>query len=127
MRVAKSQGFSLIEMVIFIVVMGIIGSSGFLIYSQVLVHAGRPAQLLIASQRAQARLELILGQRRMLGYSSFADPCNSGSTNPVCAVSTRNLPVTLPITDNSNEKLLQATGIGSDGSSVTLTTLVGRY
>lgn len=84
MSVALPQrGFSLIEIVLFIAIAGIVAS----VLVQVFGLTGRDPHLgktiTQATDLAQQRMEIIAGQRRALGYTTFQgspdyDPCKSG-------------------------------------------------
>jgi len=70
-------GVTLIELIAFIVIMGIAVVALLSMYRAVLPHGATPAQITLATQLAQERMELILGQRAMNGYSppTSLDPC----------------------------------------------------
>ena len=72
---AAESGVSLIELVVFIVIMGISVVALLSMYRAVLPHGATPAQITLATQLAQERMELLLGQRVALGYSPVVDPC----------------------------------------------------
>lgn len=74
---AAQRGLSLIELIAFIVIMGISVVALLSMYRAVLPRSVTPAQITIATQLAQERMELILGQRDVLGYSPVTslDPC----------------------------------------------------
>ena len=72
---AAESGVSLIELVVFIVIMGISVVALLSMYRAVLPRGATPAQITLATQLAQERMELLLGQRVALGYSPVVDPC----------------------------------------------------
>ena len=75
-RIARSRGFSLIELVIFIVVCGILLSSMFL-YSRIIVpNKASVQQQIVAYLTAQQCLEWFIGQRYINGYASLICPSN---------------------------------------------------
>jgi type II secretory pathway pseudopilin PulG len=82
---ARSRGFTLIETVVFVVVIGIAAVALFRMFALTLPRGTTPGQLAQAAQLAQERMELILGQRDVQGYdNSLAgklnlDPCNVGA------------------------------------------------
>lgn len=79
----KQHGLSLIEIVIFIVILGITLVSTLKMFKSVLIYNSRPGDLLMASQLADARMNLIILQKRVYGFSNISDPCSSG-TLAVC-------------------------------------------
>jgi Tfp pilus assembly protein PilW len=74
---AGQRGVSLIELIAFIVIMGISVTALLSMYRAVLPRGATPAEITLATQLAQERMELILGQRAARGYSPVAslDPC----------------------------------------------------
>ena len=82
--IAAERGVSLIELVAFIVIMGISVVALLSMYRAVLPRGATPAQITLATQLAQERMELLLGQRVADGYSTvvFTDPC-VGPLSPV--------------------------------------------
>jgi Tfp pilus assembly protein PilV len=83
---AASRGVSLIELIAFIVIMGISVVALLSMYRAVLPRGATPAQITLATQLAQERMELLLGQRDAGGYSTVAltDPCVGGTPPKVC-------------------------------------------
>ena len=71
------RGVTLIELIAFIVIMGISVMALLSMYRVVLPRGATPAQITLATQLAQERMELILGQRVARGYSPVTslDPC----------------------------------------------------
>ena len=69
------RGVTLIELIVFIVIMGISVTALLSMYRAVLPHGATPAQITLATQLAQERMELLLGQRVASGYSPVVDPC----------------------------------------------------
>ena len=75
----RYAGQTLIELIVFIVVMGIVISGSMLALQTVLLNSAKPAQILTASQLADARMNLIIQQRRINGFLAVSDPCSSGA------------------------------------------------
>jgi len=80
----RMSGFTLVELIIFIVVSGIlaVGLAG--VFSSSIRGGAEPGRLTQATQIAQERMELILAQKRrarLVGSFVFADPCPA---SPVC-------------------------------------------
>lgn len=80
------RGATLIELVAFIVIMGISVTALLSMYRAVLPRGATPAQITLATQLAQERMELILGQRDARGYSTavLSDPCAGGTPPAIC-------------------------------------------
>lgn len=80
------RGLSLIELIAFIVIMGISVVALLSMYRAVLPRSTTPAQITLATQLAQERMELILGQREASGYSTavLTDPCVGGTPPAIC-------------------------------------------
>jgi Tfp pilus assembly major pilin PilA len=83
---AAQRGVTLIELIAFIVIMGISATALLSIYRAVLPHGATPAEITLATQLAQERMELILGQRVAKGYSTvvLTDPCVGGAPPAIC-------------------------------------------
>ncbi len=71
----KQQGFTLIELVMFIVITSILASAIFLSFVTAMNKTPPILQNTIASQTALQCAEWFLGQRRLNGYTSFT--CNA--------------------------------------------------
>ena|SRR3989338_11426407 len=80
----KIAGISLIEIVISLVVIGIIGGS--LIPAIYTAMEGQPdiEYTMQAVTLAKERMEIVLGQRQISGFSTFSDPCASASPPTIC-------------------------------------------
>ncbi len=77
----KYQGQTLIELIVFIVIIGIILTATLQVFKTVLFYSSHAGHLLTASQLADARMNLIVQQRRIQGVASMSDPCSMGSLN----------------------------------------------
>ena len=84
--IAGQRGVSLIELIVFIVIMGISVTALLSMYRAVLPRGATPAQITLATQLAQERMELLLGHRVTSGYSTVAltDPCVGGTPPDIC-------------------------------------------
>ena len=86
---ARSRGLTLIELVVFIVIVGVAAFALLGSFGAMLTRSPTAAQLTQAMQLAQERMELILGQRNSpaagRGYNNTVDldPCNVGAAT-VC-------------------------------------------
>jgi len=80
-HLVKQGGFSLIELVIFIIVISILSVGLFTSFSQALIGSADPDRYSRTAQLAQERMELVLAQRQAQGFAGFtsatADPCAS--------------------------------------------------
>jgi len=86
-RVASAKGFTLIELIVFIVIMGIAAFALARSFVSVVPRSPTPTQLAQATQLAQERVELILGQRDSptAGYSApELDPCKRAGPPAIC-------------------------------------------
>ena len=83
---AAQRGVTLIELIAFIVIMGMSVMALLSMYRAVLPHGATPAQITLATLLAQERMELLLGQRVTSGYSTAAltDPCVGGTPPAIC-------------------------------------------
>lgn len=83
---AAERGVTLIELIAFIVIMGISVTALLSMYRAVLPRGTTPAQITLATQLAQERMELLLGQRDASGYSTvvLADPCTGAAPPAIC-------------------------------------------
>ena len=129
-----SRGFTLIELIIFIVVAGILATGLAAVFSSAIRGAAEPGALTQATQIAQERMELILAQRRRQPFATFVpanfDPCNPGP-GPVCTppAGYSFTPAPTLVTgwggDPTNYKVVTVTVTGL--ATVTLTAIVANY
>ena len=89
----QAHGFTLIEVVIFIAIAGLAATILVQAYTATARGGATDADFAQAAQVAQQRMEIIVGQRRQLGFTTFGgtnyDPCQLGLwTGPECAVLT---------------------------------------
>ena len=85
----RIRGFTLVELVVFIVILGLAGYALFRSFGSVLPRSPTAAQLTQAMQLAQERMALILGQRDVQSYNNLVDldPCLRGGPLPsVCTI-----------------------------------------
>lgn len=78
----RDRGMTLIEVVGFIVIVSLVTVGLISAFSGSLRSTASPREMNQALQIAQSRMELILGQRKRLGFTAFLssyDPCQSGS------------------------------------------------
>lgn len=84
-RVSKGAqtGLTMIEMVVFIVVIGVLGVALMSAIINPLAGAGTQQDAVFVTQLAQERLEVVLGQKRREGFPG-SDPCDAGATLSTC-------------------------------------------
>lgn len=127
----KNAGFSLVELVVFIVVIGIVAVAMIVPMNMASENSANPLYDTIAYELAQERMELILGQRYMATtFSSFADPCATTPTLPVCTFSGYTVVANISAGTAVRTITVSVTGpkIGATGganASATLTATVG--
>ena len=132
MQIAQSYavrhqvGFTLIELVIFTLIVGVLGSTMWVGYQEIIQHSGEMSKTIKATQYAEGRLELLLQQKRHYGYAVFTDPCDTNPTFGVCAVSVRLVPSSLPLQSSTTETTITVQGIGPDNTRVNLSMLIGN-
>lgn len=123
----NKQGFSLIELIIFIVLLGIgIGVLVPLVITLRYVH--RIDKQTEALELTQQRMELILAQKNINGFSGFTDPCSESSSPAVCSVPGNYTVVATIANDwlgDPDYKIITVTTSGDGNAS--LKTLVANY
>lgn len=87
----RQRGLTLLEMILFIVVLGVAGVALLATLSAPLTGAGTQTEAVTAAQVAQARMEVVLGQKRKAGYpedpgncQNELDPCEGGGPAALC-------------------------------------------
>ena len=88
-RAKRQAGISLIELVVFITVVAILAVGLFKALGRSLPSSPTAQQITQATQIAQERMELIMGQKDRLGFTNFdaahnADPCVGGTPPAIC-------------------------------------------
>lgn len=81
----RQTGLSLVELIFFIVIVAVLAAGLFGVFASSLRSAPQGGQTDSAAEIAQQRMELILAQRRAVGFAAFADPCVPGPGPAVCA------------------------------------------
>jgi len=140
----------LVELVVFIVIVSIAVAGVMTAFSASLRGGPTSREITIATQLAQERMELILAQKKVLGFACFTDPrfdpCQAAVAVGVCPATVAStlaqctppggysLTGTPPalITwpgggGDTNLQLLTVTVTGPDGVRFTLDTLVTNY
>jgi len=85
--VAPQRGVTLVEVVAFIVIVGVAFLALLTMFRNVLPRGATPQEIFEATHLAQERMELILGRRDRYGYSTsvLADPCVGVSLPANCS------------------------------------------
>jgi Tfp pilus assembly protein PilE len=77
---ATQRGVTLVELIAFIVIAGVVATAMFQAFSGTMRGSHLGKEMTQATQHAQQRMEVILGQRKRLGYTAFIggdyDPCD---------------------------------------------------
>jgi|GEM_PF-1628101 type II secretory pathway pseudopilin PulG len=81
----RDSGMTLIELVIFIVILAILGLTILMSLGVSLEKSPSLQQNTQALEYAQVRMDLILGQKATKGFSSFVDPCAVSPSLAVCS------------------------------------------
>lgn len=114
----KQQGLSLIELIVFIVIMGIISVGLLSGMSQVLKTASTPEKIIQANFLANARLELVMMARGLTGFATLSDPCAITPSPSICAplsayASANGFTVSSISISGSNPKIISVTVSGA--------------
>lgn len=124
----KQRGLSLIELIIFIMVITLFITLVLPILIA-LYNEGTISNQTIAQQLAQARMELILEQRYILGFSLFTDPC-VGALPPATCTPPSGYAASATIVQNWNGSTTEYKVITVDvtgSAEAHLTSLVSNY
>ncbi len=81
----RLRAFTLVELIVFIVIMGIAAYALLSMFRQTLPRSPSPSQLTQAAHCAQERMELILGRRVALGTLGFGSVALDPSGAATCA------------------------------------------
>ena len=122
------RGFSLIELIIFIVVIAIMAVALMSAFSTTMQNTPTAGLATKATQLAQERMELILAQRRAMGFATFADPCAPGPGPAACTPpSGYSVAVTIAPSWNGDTNYRVITVSVSGTGAATATALVANY
>lgn len=81
----RQRAFTLVELIVLIVIMGIAAYALLSMFRGTMPRSPTPSQLTVAAHCAQERMELILGRRLVLPYSSTALDPSGAATCPANA------------------------------------------
>jgi Tfp pilus assembly protein PilV len=123
----KQRGISLIEVTIFIVVVGLAMVAVIMGVGASLQNTPSSSQTTLALEQAQSRMDIILGQRAIVGFASFVDPCVATPALAFCQTSPYTVSSSIANNWNgdSNFKVITVTVTGA--AKATLTGLVSNY
>jgi len=123
----KQNGFSLIEMIIFILVTSILAVGIFLGFNQILTNITFSEDNYNAAQMAKERMEILLAERDNVGFIAFnVDPCAGGAPPPMCAAPA-NYNIVTSIVANVDPNFKTITVTVSGRGNATLITQVANY
>jgi type II secretory pathway pseudopilin PulG len=124
----SQNGSTLIELTLFILILGIILATFFKGFTTTQINEPKILFSSEAIELAQQRMEIIVGNRKIQGFSAFIDPCAGGSPPPLCTVSsgyTVTSTIQANYLGNVNYKLITVNVAGN--SNKTLNLLVTNY
>jgi len=142
------HGLSLIELIVFIVVISFAFTGVIIAFTTMSRGTPTPQQLTLATHYAQERMELILGQKRRVGFQCFIatnfDPCNTVANVPPagcptiatiatggCAALPAGYAIPAPTfanaTPTENDKQITITVNGPQGQLAQLQAFVSNY
>lgn len=126
----RTSGYTMIELVIFIIVIGIIATTILASFNVSLEKTPVITRVAKAIDIAQQRMDVILGQKQVAGFNSFADPCSVPSALPFCDADvaytvTSNISLGF-VNGNSVDYKVVRVDVGGP-ATISLTGLVTRY
>lgn len=132
LRRRRLRGATLVELIVFIVVIGVVVVAMVQAFSGTMRGSHYGKELTQATQLAQQRMEVIIGQRKRLGYTNFIagdyDPCQPPpaaappwSTSQACSTTTY---AAGAFAVNSTLSAPDACGVGCSEVAVTV---IGPY
>lgn len=124
---SMARGFTLIELIIFIVIVSIMGVALISAFSASTRGAPDAGLITQATQIAQERMELIMAQRRAVAFAAFADPCPG--PGPAACTPPAGYTVTVVIVPswNGDANYQQVTVTVTGLASATATSIVANY
>ncbi|MCK4870658.1 MAG: type II secretion system protein [Gammaproteobacteria bacterium] len=116
----KHKGFTLIELIVFIVVMALLAGSILIGYLTILKYVPKVGQQMAATQTAVSCMEWYLGQRYTKGFNFNGQSCPGGADTNVPAYCSNLLKSGYTLSTNIN-----CTTIDSDPNYKLITVTVG--
>ena len=127
----RIEGFTLVELIIFMVVISVAVTAIFSAFSTALQNSPTSNYQATVISLAEARLEIILGQDRLKGFSSFSDPCPLAAACAIpAALSAYSVSSSISATSvggDANYKIISVTATGPQNSKANVQTLVADY
>ena len=123
---SKQGGFTLIELILFIVITGILARTILISFQNTLTHVPAVHTNLLATQLADECMEGFLGERRLLGYNNALLACSATPPMPSICDSTASATITCTNTlagDTTTSKIVKVSIAGT----ATLTMLMANY
>lgn len=121
----QQQGLSLIELIVFIVILGLMASMLFTLYATIIKGGSDHSAQTVALQFARSRMALLQQSVASHGFTEFSDPCDRLLNRDICRFSNRIEPKQLPLANHATSQLLQVIGYSRDRRvSITLTARV---
>lgn len=125
MKVYGSRGFTLLETIVFIVILAVILAAMVTMFGSSLRNTPTAGKIDLSAELAQRRMELVLAQRRAAGFAGFADPCSPGPGPAECTPPTGYAVSANIAPSGASFKVVTVTVSGT--WAATATALVGDY
>lgn len=119
----KQKGLSLIELIVFIAILGVAFSASNLAYLNLLGKSATPGQNLKAAQLVMSYMTLINVHRQETAPATPADPCQANSIPTACQslldyASTEGITLTPTFSTSNNQMTITVTASGNGVATV---------
>lgn len=121
----NNAGFTLIELIVFIVILGIIAAGLLMAFEVSLERQPDVQKSAVAITLAEQRMDAILGQREIYGFSNFTDPCPGPAVCTLPAGYSASSSIQNNWGGDTNYKLITVTVSGNANAS--LQSVVANY
>jgi prepilin-type N-terminal cleavage/methylation domain-containing protein len=122
----NERGFTLIELIIFIIITGILASTLLIAFRTAFLKQPSVDQNIGALQIAQQCMEFLVGQRDINGYTSVT--CPSSTTPSFCTTAGYTISTTITcLTINTDANYKSITIAVSGAGNASLTTFLANY